>query len=137
MVKAATCQTRRAPWSILLWSPARLPKNFSKPTEYYDIVLPGFERMPDFDSRRDAFNFLAWDMAPGDCLVFHGAVVHGAPGNRTTRPRRAIIMRYSGDDAVYAGDKHDQLGPPFPNCTLKSGEPIGGPLFPEVWRRRH
>ncbi|MFO0996281.1 MAG: phytanoyl-CoA dioxygenase family protein [Alphaproteobacteria bacterium] len=117
------------------WGKKFVPKNFSNPTEYYDLTLPGFERMPDFDSRRGEFSILAWDMAPGDCLVFHGHVVHGAPGNRTSRPRRAIIMRYSGDDAVYAGDKHDQLGPPFPDCELASGAPIGGALFPEVWRR--
>lgn len=117
------------------WGKNFVPKNFSNPAEYYDLTLPGFERMPDFDSRHDEFRFLAWDMAPGDCLVFHGHVVHGAPGNQTTRARRAIIMRYSGDDAVYAGDKHDQLGPPFPDCELASGAPIGGALFPLVWQR--
>ena len=115
----------------------RWGKNFT-PMDFFKgkpegIARPDFEAIPDFDARRGEFEFVAYDMEPGDCVVFHGHAVHGAPGNMTARPRRAMISRWTGDDVRYAGDKHDRLGPPFPRCGLKPGEPMTSETFPLVW----
>ena len=34
--------------------------------------------LPDLDAERDAHEFLAWDMEPGDVIAFHALTLHGA-----------------------------------------------------------
>jgi ectoine hydroxylase-related dioxygenase (phytanoyl-CoA dioxygenase family) len=115
------------------WGRNFTPMDFHQPGKAKDIRRPDFEPIPDFNALRDRFEFVSFDMEPGDCLVFHGAAVHGAPGNMTSRPRRAMISRWTGDDARYAGDKHARLAPPFPRCGLASGDPMTCETFPVVW----
>ena len=115
------------------WGKSFMPSSFATPGKAENIVGTDFVPAPDFDTRRGEFEFVAYDMEPGDCVVFDGHVVHGAPGNPTARPRRALITRWTGDDARYAGDKHDRIGPPFPRCGLKTGEKLTSETFPVVW----
>ena len=62
-----------------------------------------FVRLPDIEANRDDYEILSWDMAPGDCIVFHALTVHGAPGNRyDDRWRRAVSTFWMGDDTVFA-----------------------------------
>ncbi|MDA0704582.1 MAG: phytanoyl-CoA dioxygenase family protein [Proteobacteria bacterium] len=99
----------------------------------YNIPRPDFEPIPDFDARAEEFEFLSWEMKPGDAIAFDGYVIHGAPGNPLPTPRRAMITRFAGTGCTYAGDKHAELGPPFPDCTLPSGAPLTCDIFPVVW----
>jgi len=39
----------------------------------YGSVPQGYERVPDIDAERDRHTLLAWDLSPGDCIVFRGA----------------------------------------------------------------
>ena len=97
----------------------------------YTEPLP---EVPDIDSMRDQFDMIQFEMAPGDCTVHHGLLVHGAPGNETVdRRRRAYVTRWCGDDVTYN---------PRPNIQRMLREPgieVGGPLdcdlFPVVWPR--
>lgn len=60
------------------------------------------EVLPDIDANRSQYQFLSWQMEPGDCLVHHSMAVHGASGNSSTKlQRRALSTRWIGDDAVY------------------------------------
>eukprot|EP01083_Nonionella_stella_P106882 308887_1 len=60
------------------------------------------EIIPDIDTARDKHTILSWDMRCGDCIVFHGMTVHGAPANHLkTQPRHAMVMRFLGDDIRY------------------------------------
>jgi len=57
------------------------------------------ETAPDIDGRIDEFEILAWDMQPGDAIVFSAAVLHGAKNNaQAAEARAAISVRYFGDD---------------------------------------
>lgn len=48
------------------------------------------------------FEFLTWDMEPGDCLVHHSFAVHGAPGISTqSGRRRAYATRWFGEDVRF------------------------------------
>jgi ectoine hydroxylase-related dioxygenase (phytanoyl-CoA dioxygenase family) len=62
--------------------------------------IPGTEGemppQPDPDDP-DVFGF---DLAAGDLTVHHSAALHAADGNRTATPRRALSIRYCGEDAV-------------------------------------
>lgn len=90
------------------------------------------ETIPDFDSRRDEFKFLSWDMEPGDCIVFHALTVHGAAGNpSTTTNRRAFASRWTGDDARFAR-RDGYMSPPFDAVTLAPGDVMDCATFPLI-----
>ena len=90
------------------------------------------EKLPDFDTRRDDFDFLCWDMEPGDCLIHQARTVHGASGN-TTRDcrRRALSVRWLGDDARYR-DNGEHVDPNLVDRSLTPGEPMISLKFPQV-----
>jgi ectoine hydroxylase-related dioxygenase (phytanoyl-CoA dioxygenase family) len=74
-------------------------------------------------------------MEPGDCLVFHAMIVHGAPGNSTPGARRrGLSLRYTGDDARYDPRPGTFQFPHQPD--LLSGAPMTCDLFPRVWPAR-
>ena len=94
-----------------------------------------FERAPDFEAERDAYNIASWTLEPGDCLAFHGLIVHQGMANPTaTTRRRAIIGRFLGDDAVYA-EREPLCEFPHNPPPLKNGEPLRNAPddFPHVW----
>ena len=90
------------------------------------------ETLPDIEADRSAHDILAWDMAPGDAVVFHALTIHGAQGNRTTRLRRALSTRWTGDDVRYM--KRRTLATLLRDPGLKPGDPMDCELFPVVWR---
>jgi ectoine hydroxylase-related dioxygenase (phytanoyl-CoA dioxygenase family) len=94
-----------------------------------------YERMPDIEADRGAYDIVAFDMEPGDCIVFHGLTVHGAPGNaRLDRRRRALSVIWLGDDAVFAA-RPGPVRPLFEGHGLAPGEPVDCAYFPRVWPR--
>jgi ectoine hydroxylase-related dioxygenase (phytanoyl-CoA dioxygenase family) len=89
--------------------------------------------MPDISGRRGEYDIVHFDTKPGDVVAFHLSIVHYASGNHTAGRRRAISLRYAGDDATYAVRKR---GPKLPRDPgLKHGDPLGGELFPVAWPR--
>jgi hypothetical protein len=120
-----------------LWDRRFLPMAMADPNAHYgiDVAVAGYEPVPDLDAEIDKHELQTWDLEPGDCLVFDGHVVHSAPPNRVNRLRRVFATRWTGDDCVYAGDKHGQIGPPFPHADVKPGEPMDGEVFPVILPR--
>lgn len=114
------------------WSKRFEPINFKSRVSYYS--QPEFEPIPDIEARREDFEIVSWDMESGDCLVFDGDIVHGAPGNsHSTRRRRALSTRWLGDDVMYR--ERQGIPQPIRDPGLKDGEPITCDLFPVVWSR--
>jgi ectoine hydroxylase-related dioxygenase (phytanoyl-CoA dioxygenase family) len=94
---------------------------------------PRFEPVPDIDADRAAYDLIGWDMAPGDCIVFHALTLHGAPGNgSSSRRRRAYATRWLGEDARFAA-RVGEVSPPLLDHGLMPGEPMRCSLFPQVW----
>jgi ectoine hydroxylase-related dioxygenase (phytanoyl-CoA dioxygenase family) len=62
--------------------------------------MEGYDVMPDIESDAQ-FERLSWDFEPGDCLVFHGMTIHGAPGNSSLLRRRVISITWLGDDVRF------------------------------------
>jgi ectoine hydroxylase-related dioxygenase (phytanoyl-CoA dioxygenase family) len=61
-----------------------------------------FDPLPDIDADPDTYVQLCWELEPGDLILHHPRTVHGAGGNRSfSQRRRAIAMRYTGDDVRY------------------------------------
>ena len=93
------------------------------------------ELSPDFEAERDQHDIVSFDTEPGDVIVNHLLMMHGAPGNKTDRRRRAVGGRWVGDDAVFArrSGTHNVNIPAA--VDLKDGDPFppDHPLFPQVW----
>jgi ectoine hydroxylase-related dioxygenase (phytanoyl-CoA dioxygenase family) len=93
--------------------------------------------MPDIDG--DRYELLSWDVEPGDVLIHKGLTIHGAAGNHTAdRRRRALAVRYTGDDARYSTRpgtfmQMASVLAHVPAPGLEEGAPMGGALFPGVW----
>jgi len=71
---------------------------------------------------------------PGDVVVHHARTLHGASGNSSAdRRRRAISVRYCGDDARYHVRRGAPLKPHHHHVT--EGQPLGDdePACPVVW----
>jgi len=57
-----------------------------RPTPFrkgHEVKFTGSDlvQIPDIDADRDKYDIKSWQMEPGDCLVFHAMIVHGAPGH--------------------------------------------------------
>ncbi len=101
------------------------------------MPIPGTEGeiVPDIDAlaERGEVELVQWELAPGDISVHHARTLHAAGPNRTRdRWRRAISIRYVGDDARY----HFRPGAPRkPHHTDdREGEVVDHERCPVVWR---
>ena len=98
-----------------------------------DAVEPFDGPAPDVDATPEKYETRSWSLAPGDCLAFHGKMLHGAyPNASPDARRRAISLRFAGDDIrwqprSYAPTETDPSG-------LKAGDAIDSEQYPAVWR---
>ena len=91
----------------------------------------GLEEIPDINQHRDEYEILGWAVEPGDAIAFDYRTIHGAAGNHQPhRQRRAFSLRLVGDGARFVRRDGLVSSPPFPNLTLKSGDPLTGDTFP-------
>lgn len=75
---------------------------------------------------------VSFEVEPGDVVVHHYRTIHGAPGNASaSRRRRAISVRYCGDDVRY------RIRPGVPrkphHDQVRDGDELGGDDCPQVW----
>ena len=91
--------------------------------------------VPDIESHRDSYEILGWDYEPGDVLLFHAHILHGARGNVTAaNPRRAHASLWAGDEAC---DYLHRIGQIIPDPMAlyshkpKSGQPLSD--FPDAF----
>jgi len=84
--------------------------------------------LADISARPHLYSFLSWDVEPGDVILHHPMVVHGAPGNSSaTRRRRAWATRWLGDDVRWDDSRPHFLeryasDATFPYPRLSRGE---------------
>ena len=111
------------------WNKQFLPTKFFG--ESYEQQDGEFEKIPDIDNNKDAYDIISWSLVPGDLIAFTFSTVHGAPGNNSPNRRRAFSVRFVGDDATFAKRK-GEVSPPFPEVKLKHGAKMDCPSFPEI-----
>ncbi|HEX4740508.1 MAG TPA: phytanoyl-CoA dioxygenase family protein [Caulobacteraceae bacterium] len=120
-----------------LWGATYRPQAFDTRNADAFAASP-YQPMPDIEAEPSKYALLSWSLEPGDVLIHKGLTIHGAAGNRTAdRRRRALAVRYTGDDARYNTRPGTfmqmasvRANVPAPN--LQDGAPVGGPLFPRV-----
>lgn len=95
------------------------------------IIDEEMEDIPDINANLEKYELLEWDMQPGDVLIFHPLTLHGSYGNASrTRRRRALALRWTGDDVVYAPSAK-RMPIHYAHSSI-SGEPLRGAAFPRI-----
>ena len=93
---------------------------------------------PDVPRHRDSFDVMGWDYEPGDVILFHGNLLHGAPeGVILERDRRAYAALFAGPRTRYV-QRLGQAVPDPPALTEQepqTGQTLEsfGDVFPLVW----
>jgi ectoine hydroxylase-related dioxygenase (phytanoyl-CoA dioxygenase family) len=83
-------------------------------------------------ARGDA-EIVQWSLAPGDVSVHHARTLHAAGANRSAdRWRRAISIRYCGDDARYCFRAGAPRKPH--HADVREGDVLDHACCPVVWR---
>jgi ectoine hydroxylase-related dioxygenase (phytanoyl-CoA dioxygenase family) len=114
-----------------LWGRRFVPRKFIDQSPY-GVADERFELLPDDDELVGDHEVLSWDIEPGDVLAFHYRTLHSAPGNLLATRRRAVSLRWLGDDARF-GVRPWETSPPYEPKGLVPGGPLDGdPRFPLV-----
>ena len=100
------------------------------------MAMPGTDgdEVPDYSGRvtGDGAQIVSFDTKPGDITVHHARTIHGAfPNTSTQQRRRAISVRFAGDDAVFAVKRGAPQKPH--HATLVEGEPLDPDVCPVAW----
>ena len=107
------------------------PQEFGAAKRFEGMQL---RQVPDINAHRSEYDIVSFTMKPGDVLVFHARTLHGSPPNDSPRVRRALSVRYTGDDVVYQYIP----GMPPPSIpltkTFAAGDALDSADFPVVWR---
>jgi ectoine hydroxylase-related dioxygenase (phytanoyl-CoA dioxygenase family) len=121
-----------------LWGRTFRPQAFDARNAGAFAASP-YAPMPDIDAGSADIELLSWSLEPGDVLIHKGLTIHGAAGNATAdRRRRALALRYTGDDARFSVRpgtfmEMASVRAHVPAPDLADGAPMGGELFPQVW----
>jgi len=86
--------------------------------------------LADIRQRPHLYSFLSWNVQPGDVILHHPMIVHGAPGNMSANQRRrAWATRWLGEDARWDDSRPHFLerfaaDGAFPYPKLVRGDPL-------------
>lgn len=111
------------------WGKTYAPNMFVSQTLFPNVEDP---KCPDIEADEDKYDIIHFDVEPGDVIIHHVLTIHGAGGNRTDNPRRAISFRYTGDDVRYY-DKPGAMPQPNVRLKLQDGDRLHSPDYPIVW----
>lgn len=114
------------------WECMVRPVSWSDDSDFYDSRQDWIP-VPDPDADPGATGVLEWPMQPGDAVLFDFRTVHGARGNAGLRRRRALSLRFVGDDARYV-ERPGRTSPPFPGHGMVAGQRLREDWFPVIWR---
>lgn len=90
--------------------------------------------MPNIDDTFSGDEIICYDLKPGDCLIHHANIIHGAKGNKTSKVRRrGYATRWTGDDVVW-DPRVATADIPF-DPGLAPGEKLDCELFPVIWKK--
>ncbi|BBE32405.1 phytanoyl-CoA dioxygenase family protein [Sphingosinicella microcystinivorans] len=104
------------------------PQHFMDASSYEGT---GLAALPEIEAARTHYDIAAFDLAPGDALIFQAATVHGAPPAGEAARRRAWSTRWLGDDAIFA-EKPGERAFPGDDAGLEHGKPYAGPNYPLI-----
>jgi len=113
------------------WDKLVLPTRWLSEEDFY-ADEEGYLPVPDPDAEPEKYPTLEWAMQPGDAVAFHFKTVHGARGNLSKTQRRALSIRFVGDDARYV-ERPGRTSPPYPGHAMQTGQVLREDWFPFVY----
>lgn len=111
----------------------RWPQRFKaiSPDYVAAIIDEAMDDIPDINANPEKYELLDWEMQPGDMLMFHPLTLHGSYGNQhRTRRRRALALRWTGDDVVWAPSTKRM--PVYYRHDSRAGDALRGAAFPRI-----
>ncbi len=112
------------------WDRLVRPVSWADDSDFYDGDHE-WTPVPDPDADPSASQVLEWAMEPGDVVLFDFRTAHGARGNASTTRRRALSLRWVGDDARYV-ERPGRTSPPFPGHKMQEGARLREDWFPII-----
>jgi ectoine hydroxylase-related dioxygenase (phytanoyl-CoA dioxygenase family) len=113
------------------WERMVRPVSWADDSDFYEGDA-AWTPVPDPDSNPNENEVLEWPMEPGDAVLFDFRTVHGARGNMSDTRRRALSLRWVGDDARYV-ERPGRTSPPFPGHEMVAGQRLRKDWFPVIW----
>jgi len=115
------------------WTKPVRPVSWADDSDFYEGEHD-FIPVPDPDAQDSGrYDLREWAMQPGDAVLFDYRTVHGGRGNPGGARRRALSLRFVGDDARYV-ERPGRTSPPFPGHGMTDGQRLREDWFPVVWR---
>lgn len=114
-----------------LWDGLVRPVSWADNSDFYDKSQTWID-VPDPDAEGSEHKVLEWELDPGDAVLFDYRTVHGARGNNAQTRRRALSLRFVGDDARYI-ERPGKTSPPYPGHDMKPDQKLREDWFPVVW----
>jgi len=95
-----------------------------------------YQRMPDFDTHSDRYEFLSWDLDPGDCLVFDFRTIHRASETHRECPctTHRMTFRMGAADTVFEprGEWTREISDHLIGLGQTPGAQLDNPLTPLI-----
>ena len=112
------------------WPKPVRPVSWADDSDFYEQSAD-WMTVPDPDVKPNDLTVLEWEMEPGDAVLFDFRTVHGARGNFTNNNRRALSLRWVGDDARYV-ERSGRTSPPYPGHNMQAGQRLREDWFPII-----
>ncbi|MEE9428946.1 MAG: phytanoyl-CoA dioxygenase family protein [Paracoccaceae bacterium] len=113
------------------WNRLVRPVSWADDSDFYEGDQDWIP-VPDPDANPNDNKILEWQMEPGDAVLFDFRTVHGARGNLSNTRRRALSLRWLGDDARYV-ERPGRTSPPYPGHDMVPGQKLREDWFPVIW----
>lgn len=113
------------------WERLVRPVSWADDSDFYE-GSQDWVPVPDPDADPGETTVLEWAMEPGDVVLFDFRTAHGARGNMSSDRRRALSLRWVGDDARYV-ERPGRTSPPFPGHGMVAGQKLRDDWFPVTW----
>ena len=99
-----------------------------------------YHPVPDIDADRSAYDTIAFDLSPGDCLVFDLRTLHAATAGRRPLPRtiHRFSLRFGDQDARFVprGPWTQEISDHLRSLGQADGALLDCPLLPKVWKAK-
>ena len=109
----------------------RLPGAFGTGETYFSEKRPATVKAIE-DPEELGMELDLVDLEPGEVSLHHPLTWHASGPNTTDRPRRAFVVRYAADGAIWLGSRRYEYNYADDEVGIAIGEPLGGRYFPIV-----
>lgn len=113
------------------WDKMVRPVSWADDSDFYKDETD-WTPVPDPEADPQSATILEWTMQPGDVVLFDYRTAHGARGNEGLNRRRALSLRWLGDDARFV-ERPGRTSPPFPGHEMKPDQRLREDWFPTIW----